>query len=174
VDVLTLPNVTVGSALPAGTNNIGDVDVLTLPALPTGTNNIGDVDVLTQPARAATTDSITAKLATDKIQDGLTALTPKFAFLDATASGNTQVVAAVTSKKIRVLRFALSNDTAVNAYFKSATAGQISSTKRLGANSAHAAAFSPVGHFETTAGEALQINLSGASNVGVDVVYVEV
>lgn len=33
------------AALPAGTNNIGDVDVLTLPALPAGTNNIGDVDI---------------------------------------------------------------------------------------------------------------------------------
>jgi hypothetical protein len=33
------------AALPAGTNNIGDVDVLTLPAIPAGTNNIGDVDV---------------------------------------------------------------------------------------------------------------------------------
>lgn len=31
VDVLTLPNVTIGAAIPAGTNNIGDVDVLTLP-----------------------------------------------------------------------------------------------------------------------------------------------
>ncbi len=39
--------------LPAGTNNIGDVDVLSLPALPAGTNNIGDVDVLTLPALAA-------------------------------------------------------------------------------------------------------------------------
>jgi hypothetical protein len=29
------------SSLPAGTNNIGDVDVLTLPALPAGTNVIG-------------------------------------------------------------------------------------------------------------------------------------
>lgn len=36
-------------ALPAGTNNIGDVDVLTLPSIPAGTNNIGDVDVLTMP-----------------------------------------------------------------------------------------------------------------------------
>jgi hypothetical protein len=36
--------------LAAGTNNIGDVDVLSLPALPTGTNNIGDVDVLTLPS----------------------------------------------------------------------------------------------------------------------------
>lgn len=38
-------SVAIGSALPAGTNNIGDVDVLTLPALPAGNNNIGDVDV---------------------------------------------------------------------------------------------------------------------------------
>ena len=52
VDVLTLP------ALPAGTNNIGDVDVLTLPALPAGTNNIGDVDVLTLPALPAGTNNI--------------------------------------------------------------------------------------------------------------------
>lgn len=52
------------AALPAGTNNIGDVDILsiaagdnnignvdvvTLPSIPAGTNNIGDVDVLTLP-----------------------------------------------------------------------------------------------------------------------------
>lgn len=46
------------AALPAGTNNIGDVDVLTLPALPAGTNNIGDVDVLTLPALPAGTNNI--------------------------------------------------------------------------------------------------------------------
>lgn len=53
VDVLTLP------AIPAGTNNIGDVDVLTIAAgdnnignvdiasaIPTGTNTIGDVGVV--------------------------------------------------------------------------------------------------------------------------------
>ena len=33
----------VDTALPAGTNNIGDVDVLTLPSLPTGSNVIGGV-----------------------------------------------------------------------------------------------------------------------------------
>jgi len=37
------------AAIPAGTNNIGDVDVLSLPALPAGNNNIGDVDVATLP-----------------------------------------------------------------------------------------------------------------------------
>jgi hypothetical protein len=47
--------VDVGTALPAGANNIGDVDVLTLPSIPAGTNNIGDVDVLTVPAPLSTT-----------------------------------------------------------------------------------------------------------------------
>lgn len=46
VDVLSLPSI------PAGTNNIGDVDVLSLPSIPAGANNIGDVDVLTLPAVA--------------------------------------------------------------------------------------------------------------------------
>jgi hypothetical protein len=40
VDVLTLP------AIPAGTNNIGDVDIASIAA---GDNNIGNVDVLTLP-----------------------------------------------------------------------------------------------------------------------------
>lgn len=31
--------------IPAGDNNIGNVDVATLPSLPAGTNNIGDVDI---------------------------------------------------------------------------------------------------------------------------------
>jgi len=45
--------VVIKSAIPAGTNNIGDVDVLSLPALPAGSNNIGDVDVASLPALPA-------------------------------------------------------------------------------------------------------------------------
>ena len=50
--------VALGAALPAGTNNIGDVDVASLPALPAGTNNIGDVDVVTLPSLPAGTNNI--------------------------------------------------------------------------------------------------------------------
>lgn len=46
-------NVNVGTALPAGTNNIGDVDVLTLPSIPAGNNNIGDVDIASAPTGAS-------------------------------------------------------------------------------------------------------------------------
>ena len=44
-------DVDIASALPAGTNNIGDVDIAS--PLPAGTNNIGDVDIVTEPATAA-------------------------------------------------------------------------------------------------------------------------
>jgi hypothetical protein len=53
-------SVSLAAAIPAGTNNIGDVDVLSLPALPAGTNNIGDVDVLTLPALPAGANTIGA------------------------------------------------------------------------------------------------------------------
>ena len=36
--------------LPAGDNNIGNVDIVSLPALAAGDNNIGNVDVVTLPA----------------------------------------------------------------------------------------------------------------------------
>ena len=50
-----------GAAAPitGDTANGLDVDVTRLPALPAGNNNIGDVDVASQPARDAATDDIT-------------------------------------------------------------------------------------------------------------------
>jgi hypothetical protein len=55
-------------SLPAGTNNIGDVDVLTLPSLPAGTNNIGDVDIVSLPNEGQQTmaNSISVAIASDQ------------------------------------------------------------------------------------------------------------
>ncbi len=47
--------VVISSALPSGTNNIGDVDVLSIAA---GDNNIGNVDVVTLPSIPAGTNNI--------------------------------------------------------------------------------------------------------------------
>lgn len=168
-------SVSVASALPAGTNNIGDVDVLTLPALPAGTNNIGDVDVLTIPAAARTTDSISAAVATDAIMSSTTVLTPKFAKISTSASGATTVVAAVASKKLRVLRWDLVASAAVNVKWQShVTPTDLSGLYEFAANGGISAPFCPVGHFETVSGEALDINLSGAVTVGGTLTYVEV
>lgn len=60
---------TVTANLAAGTNNIGDVDVLSLPAIPAGTNNIGDVDVLTLPNVTLAAGTNTNEVVGDVAQD---------------------------------------------------------------------------------------------------------
>ncbi len=80
--------VTISAALPAGTNNIGDVDVLSLPAIPSGTNNIGDVDVLTLPAT------------TQQTNNGKTV--NRFVLAQG-AAGTTQIAAADASNKHKIV-----------------------------------------------------------------------
>jgi hypothetical protein len=179
--VTTVSAVTaITNALPAGDNNIGNVDVVTLPALPAGTNNIGDVDVLTQPARARTTDAIAAALQTDALMNGLTALTPKFANIACAASGDNQIVAAVTSKKIRIIGLFLSASGTVNAYFRDDAGSPVNligdGTNKitLSAASGFVLPPSPYGWQETTSGEGLQLNLSSAVGVAGSLIYVEV
>jgi len=170
------------AATQSGAWNIGTVTAVTAisNALPAGTNNIGDVDVLTQPARAATTDTITAKLATDTIQNGTTALTPKFAAIAAASAGDNTLVAAVVGKKIRVLSLFVLAAGAVSAYVTSAAGGTVifgGSTNKmsLAANGGFVLPFSPVGWFENSAAnQALVLNLSGAVAVSGGLVYVEV
>lgn len=53
------------ASIAAGDNNIGNVDVVTLPALPSGTNNIGDVDVLTLPVIPSGSNTIGSVKITD-------------------------------------------------------------------------------------------------------------
>lgn len=191
VSVATIPSHDVTNAgtfatqaAQSGTWNIGTVTTVTTVAavtaitnaLPAGTNNIGDVDVLTQPARAATTDTITAKIATDAIQNGTTALTPKFATIAASTSGNNTLISAVTGKKIRVLAYNLIGNGAVNAKFQSGASGtDLTGLKYIAAaGGGICAPFNPVGWFETGSATLLNLNLSAAVAVGGEIVYVEV
>lgn len=172
VDVTRLP------ALPAGTNNIGDVDVLTLPALPAGNNNIGDVDVASLPALAAGTNLIGRVSSSDEtstIYNGTTALTPKFAIIDAATSGDNTLLAAVASKKIRVLSLFMVSAGTVNARFESGAGGTaLSGQMNLIANSGFVLPYNPVGWFETASNTLLNLELSAAISVDGSFVYVEV
>ena len=150
---------------------IGAVEIAAAQTLATVTT-VGSVTTL--PARAATTDTITAKLATDAIQNGTTALTPKFATIACSSSGDNTIVYAVTSKKIRVLAYVITASAAVNAKWKSLSTGDKSGLLYMAANGGAAPPFCPTGHFETAAGEALALNLSSAVAVGGHLTYVEV
>jgi hypothetical protein len=102
--------VQLGVAIPAGDNNIGNVDVVTLPALPAGSNLVGSLKV----AETGYT-RVSKRVALSASQSGSTIWTPtsgkKFvltklfvscktagdvAFYDGTESGNTVITPSVT------------------------------------------------------------------------------
>ena len=142
--------------------------------LPAGTNNIGDVDVLTQPARQRTTDHVGAADMTDAIMSGTTALTPKFATIAVSASGDNTVVAAVPGKKVRVLKYAMVAAAAVTAKWKDGASTDASGPMALAANGGLSDGYCPVGLFETSPGNALVLNLSAAVSVAGHITYVEI
>lgn len=120
-----------------------------------------------------------ARLQSSIIYDGAIALTPKFAFANIAASTTDgAIIAAVATKKIRVLSWiAVAAATATNITFTSKPAGAgaaKSALFALGANNGAAQGFSPVGHFETVAGEGLSGTTGAGSTVGLQVSYIEV
>lgn len=181
-------NVTVNAALPAGTNNIGDVDILSIAAgdnnignvdiasIAAGDNNIGNVDLASAiPAGTNLIGSVAAQLSTSAIMSGTTALTPKFAIIDAATSGDNTLVSAVVGAKVRVLACFMVAAGAVNARFESGAAGTaLTGQMNLTTNSGFVLPFNPVGWFETAANTLLNLELSGAVSVDGSLVYVEV
>lgn len=158
----------VQATLQAGTNAVGKL------AANSGVD-IGDVDVTSQPARARTTDTVSAALATDALMSSTTALTPKFAAIDAATSGDNTIVAAVASKKIRVLSAFLVAAGTVNVRFESGAGGTaLTGQMNLVANTGFVLPFNPLGWFETGTNTLLNIELSAAVSVDGSLTYVEV
>lgn len=114
--------------------------------------------------------------ATDVVMTGSgTELTPKFAAISASSSGNNTLVAAVTGKKIRVLALFLIANGAVNAKLQSGAGGtDLTGLAYCAANGGFVLPYNKVGWCETAAATLLNLNLSAAVAVGGCVVYVEV
>lgn len=132
--------VQVSSALPAGTNNIGDVDIVsgTITTVSTVTNlsQMGGV-AITLGAGATTSGTQRVAVASDSTiglqagtaiigqvvqrpdvsnaSDGSTVLVPKFARLSTASTGNQAIVGAVVGKKIRVLAMNIMATASTNA-----------------------------------------------------------
>lgn len=137
--------------------------------------NEAQVDILSQPALARTTDAIAAALQTDAIMNGATALTPKFAIIDAATSGDNTLIAAVASKKIRVVAGFLIAAGTVNTRFESGAGGTaLSGQMNLVVNTGFVLPFNPVGWLETASNTLLNLELSAAVSCDGLLVYVEV
>lgn len=119
---------------------------------------------------------VNAMLSTATLQNGTSQLTPKFAYKNITADA--AIVAAVTDKKIRVLAFHVDekDQTAdVTLNVEDASGGSTLAHFAGMDLEAKELSFSPVGWFETTAGNALYGDVEGTTpNLNILVVYVEV
>lgn len=156
------------NALPAGANAIGKL------AANSGVD-IGDVDVTSIAAGTNLIGKVYAKEGTDLIYDGTTALTPKFAVIDVASSGDNTILAAVASKKIRVLSLYLVASAAVTVRFESGAGGTaLSGQLQLTANGGFVLPYNPLGWFETASNTLLNLELSGATSVDGGFVYIEV
>lgn len=81
------------------------------------------------------------------------------AIISATAAGSTEVVAAKTGQRIRVVQFYFISSDTNTVYFSSAAdaiTGEMDFSGQEMANPSH----NPYGHFSTESGEALNINIS--------------
>lgn len=92
--------------------------------------------------------------------------------LNATASGNTAIVAAPTdaTKKIQVLSAIATTNTAGTIKFQSATTN-ITPGWPIGVTGGFVLPYNGAGWFETAAGEALNFNQSGTAVTGVMINY---
>lgn len=207
-------SVSIGAALPAGTNNIGDVDVLTEPAtaadnaaglpsvvkvvagydganvqamsvdasgnvqvdvvgsLPAGTANIGDVDVASIAAGTNKIGVVGRDIVTPT--DGGTALTVSFAEVDAASSGDNSIVAAQgAGNAIRVISYTLVASGGANTCEWRNGTTPVSGGMAFAANGgAHATC--EWGLFQTSDNAALNLNLSAATSVDGHITYVVV
>jgi hypothetical protein len=99
--------------------------------------------------------------------------TPKFAFVNLSASGD--VIAAVATKRIRVLSYSVVTGAAsASVKFQSGGTSDITSLKAFGANAGISSGFCQAGHFQTVAGEKLNLVMTGTGPVGIDLTYIEV
>jgi hypothetical protein len=153
----------------------------TIGRLGPNTATIGVVGLSSGAVIAAGTASIGTVYAADKtdvIHGGAgTAYTPKFAIIEATASGATQVVSSVTNAKVRVLSGWLIASAGANVEFRMSTASDnnITGLMQLATTggSGWVLPYNPVGHFETTTAIGLYIYSDTAVNIGGAITYIE-
>lgn len=96
----------------------------------------------------------------------------KHAIIACSSSGDNQIVAAVSGRKIRVLSYLIMASAAVNAKFRSNTTDRTGLKYFDAAGAGIVAGFNPLGWLAAAAGEDLNLNLSGAVAVGGELQYV--
>lgn len=160
------------AAFTVGTSKINAVGFI---ADETATDSVDEGDVGAARMTLDRKQHVVAAQETNEMRASGTAVTPKFVIIDAASSGDNTILAAVASKKIRVLSCFLVAAGAVNVRFESGAGGTaLTGVMNLTTNSGFTLPYSPVGWFETASNTLLNLELSGAVSVDGALVYIEV
>lgn len=160
------------AAFTPGTSKISAVGFL---ADETATDSVDEGDVGIARMTLDRKQHVVTELEGSSFRDAGTARTPKFAIIDCASSGDNTLIAAVASRKIRVLSVFLMASAAVTIRFESGAGGTaLTGQMQVAANGGFALNFNPVGHFETAVNTLLNLELSGAISVDGCITYVEV
>ena len=150
--------------------------------------NAGAVDAGTQRIVLANGAAVVAGIDSASLYNGATAMTPKFATIAESTSGDRTIVAGVTGKRVRVIslriKAAAASSAPVAYYWRSGVGGTAidggaSNTIPLDKTGAAGSGGetlqeAKLGWFQTGVGEALVLNLSAAQAVTGSITYVEV
>lgn len=119
--------------------------------------------------------NVNAIIETAQMSSNGVALTAGYAVVAASATDNT-VVSAVATRKIRVLAYSLMAVTPVNARWQSGTgaANLLTGFMFLGASGGLVAPYNPVGWFETSGNNLLNLKCAAAQSVGGCITYLEI
>lgn len=161
--------------IPAALTAGGNFKTALQEAIPAGTANIGDVDVATIAAGTTTIGGVMAEHVNESVRIGTTQYTVKRAQVrSAINNSEVVVVAGVASKKIRVLFITISANATFQFELRS-NSTTIVGAIGIVANNTLAPNIPVFGYWaETVAGEDLRIFTSGNTSVGVVVNYIEV
>lgn len=116
-----------------------------------------------------------ATLETAQMSSNGVALTAGYAVIAASGTDNT-IVAAVATKKIRVLAFNMISQVGVNARFQSGTGASnlLTGTYFISSNGGLVAGYNPMGWFESSGNNLLNLKLSAATSIGGSLTYLEI
>lgn len=137
-----------------------------------GAGSAVDFTTASPVSQSGTWTDVGVTLDSSSIRIGATSLTPKFAAISSTGSGDT--VALVSSKIIRVLSMVIVVAAATTVKFQSGASTDKTGAMSLAANGGFTLPFNPSGWFQTASGEKLNHVLGTSVGIAGSISYIEV
>ena len=137
--------------------------------------HVANTALVNQADLVRTADNVASTPTGDVIMIEGVAYPVKRAVIDCATSGDNTIVAAVASRKLRVISVFLVTAGAVTVRFESATGGTaLTGQMNFASNGGMVLNENKTGWFQTIAGELLNLELSGAVSVDGALTYIEI